>query len=238
MDVAGPARIGYVVPMRGLSGLGPIAIVAIAIAGCGGGGSSSSASTSSTGTSSASTSATSTPPAGTSSTSASSASLNEYLVHGNEEPGYAVQGAPIPYKTAAGYANSAQDSAATQQLTRAGFQQALVQNTGNQNGISLVIEFATAAGATREQSVELATDLASQGGQPFRFSVHGVPDSDGFGVRPVAGQGDANVLFREGRCLLLVGDESAPHPSSYQAAVTAGVRAIYTRTNGHGPCAS
>jgi len=51
------------------------------------------------------------------------------------------------------------------------------------------------------------------------------------------GQGDANALFREGRCLLLVGDMSAPHPKSYEAAVISGVQAIYARTAAdRGPC--
>ena len=112
-------------------------------------------------------------------------------------------------------------------------EQALVENTGGGNGISYVLQFATVSDATREQSFEFQTDSASQGGLPFRFSVSGVPAADGFGARPVEGQGDANALFREGRCLLLVGDMSAPHPKSYEAAVVAGVQAIYARTAAH-----
>jgi hypothetical protein len=141
------------------------------------------------------------------------------------------------YKTAAGYATSEQNPADAQRLGRAGFQQALVENTDGGNGISFVLQFATASDAAREQSFEAQNDTAGQGGLPFRFSVSGVPGADGFGARPVAGQGDANALFREGRCLLLVGDESAPHPKSYEAAVIAGVQAIHARTAGHdGAC--
>ncbi|MGO9907833.1 MAG: hypothetical protein ACLP4R_24725 [Solirubrobacteraceae bacterium] len=96
-----------------------------------------------------------------------------------------------------------------------------------------MLQFATAADAEREQSFELLSDSASQGGLPFRFSVSGVPGADGFGARPVTGQGDANALFREGRCVLLEGDASAVHPKPYEAAVIAGVQAIYAPTAGH-----
>lgn len=189
--------------LRGLFGIGVTAIVVLAAGGCGGG------------------------------SSSSAASLKSYLIQGNEETGYAIQRPLEHYKTAARYATSEQNPADAQRLTRAGFQQALVENTGGGNGLSFVLQFATASDAAREQSYEFQTDFASQGGLPFRFSVSGVPGADGFGLRPVAGQGDANALFREGRCLLLVGDESAPHPKSYEAAVVAGVQAIYARTAGH-----
>lgn len=202
-----PSGVRLASAVRGLLGIGVIGIVVIAVGGCGGG------------------------------SSSLAAGLKPYLVQGNEETGYAIQRPLERYKTAAGYAASEQNPAAAQQLTRAGFQQALVENTGGGNGVSFVLQFATASDAAREQSFELQNDLATQGGQPFRFSVPGVTGTDGFGARPVAGQGDANVLFREGQCLLLVGDESSPHPKSYEAAVVAGVQAIYARTAGHhGAC--
>lgn len=195
------------------------------LAGCG---SSHTSASHSTGTTTA---AASTPP------SASRAGLEPYLIQGNEETGYAVQRPLEHYKTAAGYAASEQDPEDAQRLSSAGFRQALVENTGGGNGISYVLQFATVSDATREQSFEFQTDSASQGGLPFRFSVSGVRTADGFGARPVEGQGDANALFREGRCLLLVGDVSAPHPKSYEAAVVAGVQAIHARTAAHqGPC--
>ncbi len=195
------------------------------LAGCG---SSHTSASHSTGTTTA---AASTPP------SASRSGLEPYLIQGNEEAGYAVQRPLEHYKTAAGYAASEQDPEDAQRLSRAGFQQALVENTGGGNGISYVLQFATVSDATREQSFEFQTDSTSQGGLPFRFSVSGVPAADGFGARPVEGQGDANALFREGRCVLLVGDMSAPHPKSYEAAVVVGVQAIHARTAAHhGAC--
>lgn len=188
-------------------GLGVTAMVVLAVGGCGGG------------------------------SSTLAAGLKPYVIQANEETGYAVQRPLEHYKTAAGYAVSEQNPSDAQPLTRAGFQQALVENTGGGNGISFVLQFATTSDAVREQSIQLQNDLADQGGEPFRFSVSGVPASDGFGQRPVEGQGDANALFREGRCVLLVGDESAPHPKSYEAAVISGVQAIYRRTSGHdGAC--
>jgi hypothetical protein len=204
--------------LRGPFGTGVTAIVVLAIGGCGGG-SSSAGSSSGESSSGGSSSAT--------------VGLTSYVVHGNEEPGYAIQRPLEHYKTAAGYATSEQNPADAQRLTSGGFQQALVENTGGGNGISFVLQFATVSDATREQSYEFQSDVASQGGSPFRFSVSGVPGAEGFGARPLAGQGDANALFREGRCVLLVGDESAPHPKSYEAAVIAGVKAIYARTAGH-----
>jgi hypothetical protein len=202
-----PGEVRLAPAVRGLLGLGVTAIAILAVGGCGGG------------------------------SSSLAAGLTPYVIQGNEESGYAVQRPLEHFKTAAGYAASEQNPADAQRLTRAGFQQALVENTGGGNGVSFVLQFATASDAARDQSVELQHDLADQGDQPFRFSVRGVQGSDGFGARPVAGQGDANALFKEGRCLLLVGDESAPHPRSYEAAVIAGVQAIYSRTAGHhGAC--
>ena len=195
------------------------------LAGCG---SSHTSASHSTGTTTA---AASTPP------SLAKDVLEPFLIQGNEETGYAVQRPLEHYKTAAGYAASEQDPADAQRLSRARFQQAPVENTGGGNGISYVLQFATVSDAAREQSFEFISDSASQGGLPFRFSVSGVPSADGFGARPVEGQGDANALFREGRCLLLVGDMSAPHPKFYEAAVVAGVQAIYARTAAHhGAC--
>jgi hypothetical protein len=188
---------------------------------------------------SASRSTSTTTAASSNSGSASRAGLEPYLIRGNEETGYAVQRPLEYYKTAAGYAASEQNPADAQRLTRAGFKQALVENTDRGNGISYVLQFATVSEAVREQSFEFISDSSSQGGLPFRFSVSGVPGADGFGARPVDGQGDANALFREGRCLLLVGDLSAPHPKSYEAAVIAGVQAIYARTAAnHGACSA
>jgi hypothetical protein len=193
--------------LRGLFGVGVTAVVVLGAGGCGGG------------------------------SPSLAAGLNPYLIQGNEETGYTVQRPVEHYKTAAGYAASEQNSLDAQRLTHAGFQQALVENTGGGNGISFVLQFATTSDAAREQSFEFQTDSASQGGQGFRFAVSGVRDADGFGARPLDGQGDANALFREGRCVLLVGDMSGPHPKSYEAAVIAGVQAIYARTAAHhGAC--
>ena len=168
--------------------------------------------------------------------SSSAGNLKPYLIEGNEETGYTIQRPLEHYKSAAGYAAQEQQPEDAQQLRRAGFQQALVENTAGGDGLSFVLQFATASDAAREESSDLQTDLGDQGGsQVFRFSVPGVPGSEGFGVRGTAG--DANVLFREGRCELLVGDEAAPHAATYEAAVIAGVQAIYKRTAGHhGAC--
>jgi hypothetical protein len=193
--------------IRWLFGVGVTAIVVLALGGCGGG------------------------------SSSVAGSLNPYVIQGNEETGYTVQHPLEYYKTAASYAASEQNPLDAQRLTRAGFEQALVENTGGGNGISDVLQFATASDAAREQSYEFQTDDAGQGGTPFTFSVAGVRDAEGFGARPVEGQGDANALFREGRCVLIVGDMSAPHPKSYESAVIAGVQAIYARTAAHhGAC--
>ncbi len=206
--LSAPTRRRLLAAVRGFLGIGVTAVVVIVLGGCGGG------------------------------SPSSAASLKPYLIQGNEETGYAIQRPLEHYKTAAGYAASTQDTTPVQQLTRTDFQQALVENTGGGNGISYVLQFAAASGARREQSLQLQNEPGGLGGQPLRFPVPGVPGSEGFGVRAVGGgQGDANVLFREGRCLLLVGDLSTPHPKSYEQAVIAGVQAIYARTAGHhGAC--
>ena len=108
------------------------------LAGCG---SSHTSASHSTGTTTA---AASTPP------SAAYDGLEPFLIQGNEETGYAVQRPLEHYKTAAGYAASEQDPADAQRLSRAGFQQALVENTGGGNGISYVLQFATVSDAARD----------------------------------------------------------------------------------------
>ena len=61
-----------------------------------------------------------------------------------------------------------------------------------------------------------------------RFAVRGVPTAEGF-TYPGPNPQDANALAREGRCLLLVGDQESAN--DYRAPVIAAVRAIWARTN-------
>jgi hypothetical protein len=67
-----------------------------------------------------------------------------------------------------------------------------------------------------------------------RFPVAGIPGAEGWG-QPDA---DANILFTEGRCLMLVGDELASVTDN-KPPVLAAAGAVWARTHGRlGACAT
>jgi len=74
--------------------------------------------------------------------------------------------------------------------------------------------------AAREQTAELRGFVHVRG-RVGRSTVPGVPTADGF-TYPGPNPQDANALFREGRCLLLVGDQESA--ADYRAPVIAAVR--------------
>jgi hypothetical protein len=93
--------------------------------------------------------------------------------------------------------------------------------------------------AAKELAYELKSDIAAQGKSAtiHRFAIAGVPGAVGFTATEHHHPGGAsNVLWREGSCVLLVGD-FLPHGSSVAltAPVTAGTLAVDRRTAGSCP---
>jgi hypothetical protein len=109
-------------------------------------------------------------------------------------------------------------------------------------GVSWVIELGSSATAkSEEQAPQLKEDTASQSPSPVtRFTIKQLPTSAGFTSRgngktevdaseTPADEVDANVLFVEGSCVLMVGDQTGsrinPSPP-----VIGGALEIYGRT--------
>jgi len=166
---------------------------------------------------------------GSAHSSTSALALGAYVVRGNEETGLPATGAPATSTTPAQWtAQLSNGQAAESRLGTEGFHSAISVQTGSQRGegISWVMELGSARDAEREQRAELQSFIHVPG-PVGRFTVPGVASADGF-TYPGPDPQDANALFREGRCLLLVGDQESA--ADYRAPVVAAVRAIWART--------
>ena len=118
-------------------------------------------------------------------------------------------------------------------LAKEGFREVISVQTSQ--GVSWAMQLSSASAAAREEATELK-EFASGPQAPAnttRFTIPSVPSAEGW-VFPNA---DANVLFTEGRCLMLVGDDLTT--SDNKLPVVAAAHAIWTRTHGKpGPCAT
>ncbi len=98
-----------------------------------------------------------------------------------------------------------------------------------------MIELGSGSDAQRELAVQLnqaSAAMRAHGGTVRRFTLSSIPGSVGLDGGPAA-----NVLFREGRCVLIVGDETSATDHRAPAVHTA--RAIYARTHRRaGACTS
>jgi hypothetical protein len=166
--------------------------------------------------------------------SVSSASLSRYVVQTGEETGYSLSGAPTFTRSAAAWATGDPNAPTDAKRMRGeGFRAALTQHTTGSNGtagVSFVIAVASHAAAAAEERVQLSEDL-SENSHVTRFTIKKLPTSEGFAAKFAANGINmrvANVLFVEGSCVLLVGDETDganPRPP-----VIAGVLKVYGRT--------
>jgi hypothetical protein len=166
-------------------------------------------------------------------------SLSAYLVLGREETGLPPKGRATDYLTATRWTSNGVPNAAAEakRLSQEGFREATSVQTGSTQGqgVSWAMELGSASSAAREKAAELQ-EFASGPGAPgaTRFTVAGVPGADGWTVPSQV----ANVLFTEGRCLMLVGDQLASATDNKPPVVDA-VRAVWARTHGKpGACAT
>lgn len=161
--------------------------------------------------------------------------LSAYLVRAHEETGMQRTGPATADLTAAQWtANGVPDAAAENtRLAKEGFREVISVQTSQ--GVSWAMQVGSASAAAREEATELK-EFASGPQAPAnttRFTIPGVPSAEGW-VFPNA---DANVLFTEGRCLMLVGDDLTT--TDNKLPVVAAAHAIWTRTHGKpGPCAT
>ena len=168
---------------------------------------------------------------GTSQHSASKLPLSAYLVRGHEETGLPPKGRATHYLTATQWTSNGVPNGAAEakRLAQEGFREAISVQTGSSKGegVSWVMELGSASAAAREKAAELHEfAYGPQASGAKRFTVAGVPGAEGWGQPDT----DANILFTEGRCLMLVGDELASGSES-KPVVLAAVRAVWARTH-------
>jgi hypothetical protein len=176
---------------------------------------------------------------GTSQSGTSKLPLSAYLVRGQEETGLPPKGKATAYLTATQWTSNGVPNAAAEdkRLAQEGFREAMSVQTGSTKGqgVSWAMQLGSASAAAREKAAELQ-EFANGPGAPgaTRFTVAGVPGAEGWTVPSQV----ANILFTEGRCLMLVGDQLASGGDN-KPAVVAAVRAVWTRTHGKpGACAT
>jgi hypothetical protein len=152
------------------------------------------------------------------------------LIRPGEMPGFGFDGPRKVSASAIDFAPTPKDASrlrsegfadgATQQLRGTGAYRGAI-------GISVGFVLATPSAAQRELVRSLAESIASQGdARIVRFTVPGVPTARGFTATSGADRA-TNVVFRSGRCMLLIGDIG--RQSGLPAAVKTAVRAVYRR---------
>lgn len=166
--------------------------------------------------------------------------LGPYLVQGAEESGFRITGKPSTADTAASLDLGDPAAAAdNRRLRTERFRRALTVHTGSLTGegVSRAIALGSPTAAASELRAQTIAARKVMGPRQTRpFTAPGIPGI--VGLASAAGDAHAvNVLFREGQCVLIVGDETSQ--GSSRAAAVHAARAIYARTHGRGgPCAS
>jgi hypothetical protein len=175
----------------------------------------------------------------TSQSSSSKLPLSAYLVRGHEETGLPPTGRVTHYLSATQWTSDGVPNGAAEakRLSQEGFREVLSVHTGSTKGqgISWVTEVGSASAAAREKAAELQEfAYGPEAAGATRFTDAGVPGAEGWGQPDT----DANILFTEGRCLMLVGDQLAPGTDD-KPPVLAAVSAVWARTHGKlGACAT
>jgi hypothetical protein len=203
-----------------------VSAMVVGICGCGGSNSSHSGNASATPAKNA-------PPAGNGSPgSTGPLALSAYVVTGNEQPGYAVGDHPT-YDSLSAFAKAEGFNGSDMRRLRAeGFHGAALARTAGTagQGISYVIELGSAASAAKEAGAWLK-EVLPPGAKRFKVVI---PGATGF-MDPNGPVG--NIVFPEGRCVLVVGD--IKHDGDPSAPARAGAVAIWTRTHAKpGACAA
>jgi len=174
--------------------------------------------------------------------STASSDLNRFLMREGEEPGFrpgALPGAmPRTRRTLTGVEAVVKEFGLTQadaqRLRRDGF----VSTTSGPirgprtAGVTTVDVYETEDGARNSQAHELSSEMIGASG-PVKglryFTVAGVPGARGWTASEPR---VANAIWVQGRCMFILGNQG---PGPLVSQVSAGVRAMYERTNGECP---
>ena len=173
---------------------------------------------------------------------ARAATLTRFLVRAGEEPGFApgpphVAGSLRAYvRYLARFGPPQQVAADNKRLKAAGFVAAAWEHTTGQAafaseggvGRSYVREFATSTGA-RHETAFLAHIMPGH----TKFGVTGIPGAYGKKGRDSVDETYANLLWRQGRCTLVVGESFFPRTTAAPTRpLIVAAQAIYRRTGG------
>lgn len=162
--------------------------------------------------------------------------LTPYVVRAGDETGFSINGTPKLFSTAASWvAGDANAKAEAAHLQEEGFRAALSASTSTVSGnpgLSFVLELGSHASALSEERAQLKADMAENSPAKItRITSNHAPTSEGFTAKGKFGA--ANLLFVEGRCVLLVGDAIKGGATNISP-VLAGAFRIYARTNSSG----
>jgi hypothetical protein len=160
--------------------------------------------------------------------SSSGTKLTGYLVRGSQETPLTTRGAASVERTVQSYVNSDFGSDSDAGTLKAqgfkGFADVNTASPGGLQGGSFALELGSASAAAQEQATSLRLAKRGQGQEKLvSFTVRGVPGSTG--IHAVGSQQTSNVYWREGTCVLWVGDTDSPGP------VIAAAHAIWTATH-------
>lgn len=170
---------------------------------------------------------------------ARAATLTRFLVRAGEEPGFApgpphVAGSLRAYVRSLRFAPPQEVAADTKRLKAEGFVAAAWEHTTNnpESGVgqSYVREFATSIGARHERAF-LVHIMPGH----TKFGVTGIPGAFGRQGRDSVDETYANLVWRQGRCILVVGESFFPRTTAPTRPLIAAAQAIYHRTGGTCP---
>lgn len=154
--------------------------------------------------------------------------VTAYLVHGSQETGFTTQGKPSVETSLQSYVTSDYGASSDPTTLKAeGFKEFADVNTGGpsgEQGGSFALELGSPSAAVHEQAASLTVAKQGQGGAKLvLFTVPGVPAS--IGIHALGSQSTSNVYWREGTCVLWVGDTDSSGP------VIAAAHAIWGATH-------
>ena len=171
---------------------------------------------------------------------AQAATLTRFLARAGEEPGFApgpphVAGSlPAYVRYLERFGQPQLVAADTKRLKAEGFVAAAWEHTTNnpESGVgqSYVREFATSTGARQETAFLMHTMPGHT-----TFGVTGIPGAYGKKGRDSVDETYANLLWRQGRCTLVVGESFFPRTTAPTRPLIAAAQAIYRRTGGTCP---
>jgi hypothetical protein len=173
---------------------------------------------------------------------AAAPTLKQYLVRGNEAPGFHVSGRIYKTSNISAYLQGvpkSQKKKDAAKLRAGGFKVFVFERLEgpHASGASGVTEMGSPRAARELQRLQINRTHSQGRGTYKRLTVSGVPGAVGYDFTCTAGKScpssDTNIYWVQGRCVIFVGDiRSSRTPLS--GPVLAAVRAVHKRT--HGTC--